>query len=98
MNKLIEYKNLAGEERTFEKNGRRRAKPMQRTEKKFICPKCGHEVCLRCLRLTWEAKLDGETIKCCQCPNENSVRFLEKTVALPQVSDEQAQAIFDWEK
>jgi len=97
MNRMIEYKNMAGEERSYERNGRRRAKRVRRTEKRSICP-CGHEVCGKCLRLTWERALNGETVKCCACPRQNEVRFLSTTVALPEVSDEQAQAVFDWER
>jgi transcription elongation factor Elf1 len=97
MQKTIEYINLAGEQRALETNGRRRAKPTQRTEKLFICQNCGHETCLRCVRETWQTKTeDGDRVRCCNCKIENSMRYMVKTVVLPD-APQQDQELFKFD-
>jgi hypothetical protein len=94
MDKVIEYTNVAGEQRIFVSNGKRRAKRTCKTEKKFIC-QCGHEICLRCIKATWETKYDGgERVRCCVCGLENSLRYLVTAVALPKDEPQQQQDLF----
>lgn len=94
MDRVIEYRNVEGEERIVVLNGKRRAKRTCKTEKKFICH-CGHEVCMRCMKATWETKSDGgERLRCCACGLSSSLRYFVRTVALPEDEPQQQEGFF----
>ena len=74
----IEYVNMAGEQRTLETKERRRPDHPRRprTERKLFCV-CGHEICLGCMKVTWRTKIAGESVRCCCCERDNSLRHLK---------------------
>jgi hypothetical protein len=56
-----------------------------------------YEVCLRCIKATWETKWDGdERVKCCNCKIENSLCYLATAVDLPDAQP-QEQAVLEFD-